>query len=143
MPENIENPVRERERTVGLLRQHSISVTPQRVAIGEILFAQDQHMSADSVMRVLARQAIRVSKATVYNTLNLFVEKGMVKEITIDSRRVFYDSNTRPHHHFYNIDTGELSDFDSNGIEFQTMPALPKGTCTEGIDVVIRVRNQT
>lgn len=142
MTENIDHPVRAREHAVALLRQHGISVTPQRVTIGEILFARDQHMSADAVMRSLDNHAVRVSKATVYNTLNLFAEKGMVKEISLDTRRVFYDSNVEPHHHFFNVDTGVLTDFSPESVEFRSLPELPEGTETDGVEVVIRVRNR-
>jgi len=84
-----------------------------------------------------------VSKATVYNTLNLFVDEDLIKQVLIDSSYVFYDSNTEPHHHFYNEDTGLLQDIDDEGMVVQAIPKLPKNTVQTGIDVVIRIKNQS
>jgi Fur family iron response transcriptional regulator len=83
-----------------------------------------------------------VSKATVYNTLNLFSERGLVKECLVDPIRKFYDSTTHPHHHFYNVDTGELSDIPDTMVNFQKLPQLPDGTRRESVEVLIKVRNQ-
>jgi len=81
-----------------------------------------------------------VSKATVYNTLKLFGEHGIVKEIMADPVRKFYDSSTHPHHHFYNVDTGELSDIADEEVGFRNLPSLPAGTQQESVEVLIRVR---
>ena len=83
-----------------------------------------------------------VSKATVYNTLNLFSERGLVKEVMVDPVRKFYDSTTHPHHHFYNVDSGELSDIPDEQVCFQDLPELPKGTERESIEVLIKVRDR-
>ena len=83
-----------------------------------------------------------VSKATVYNSLKLFGEKGLVKELTVDPERRFYDSTTRAHHHFFNVDTGELSDIPDELVRFSELPALPSGTESESIEVLIRVRTR-
>lgn len=141
MTERVDSPMKDREKAVMLLREHGIAVTPQRVAVGEVLFARHQHMSAEAVMQALAKNAMRVSKATVYNTLNLFAEKGLVREISLDSTRVFYDSNVSSHHHFFNVDTGELTDIENQGVALQELPPLPEGTAVETVDVVIRIRN--
>ena len=82
--------------------------TPQRLEIAGILLEKPQHLSADQIIERLRRDGSAVSKATVYNTLNLFSEHGLVKEVMVDPIRKFYDSTTHPHHHFYNVDTGEL-----------------------------------
>lgn len=84
-----------------------------------------------------------VSKATVYNTLGLFARNGLVNEVIVDPTRVFYDPNTTHHHHFYNIDTGELTDIEADQLMLTQPPALPEGTTTAGVDVIIRVRNKT
>lgn len=82
----------------------------------------------------------RVSKATIYNTLNLFSRKGLVRQIIVDPTKMFYDSNVGKHHHFYNIDTGELTDVPPGSIQVDDLPELPAGTVAAGIDVIIRVR---
>lgn len=122
------------------LRAHGITPTQQRVDIAEILFARSQHLSADQVLERVNRETELVSKATVYNTLGLFARKGLVREVIIDPGKVFYDSNVEPHHHFYNIDTGELTDIDAAEVNIQNMPDLPEGTDTIGVDVIVRIR---
>jgi len=81
-----------------------------------------------------------VSKATVYNTLGLFASNGLIREVIVDPARVFYDSNNSSHHHFYNIDTGELTDIDSDSMELAELPDMPDGTVAAGVDIIIRVR---
>jgi hypothetical protein len=75
-----------------------------------------------------------VSKATVYNTLKLFVERKLIREVIAGPGRVFYDPNTEPHHHFYDVDTGELTDIDARAIEVTGLPPLPPGAVAEGVD---------
>jgi Fur family iron response transcriptional regulator len=82
----------------------------------------------------------RVSKATVYNTMNLFSRKGLVRTVEVDPERLYYDSTSKPHHHFYNVDTGELIDIPAASVQLALETSLPEGTVHEGVDVVIRVR---
>lgn len=126
---------------LSLFDRHGILPTPQRVEIAEILLARPQHLSADQIIERLRVDGSRVSKATVYNTLNLFGERGIVKEVMVDPVRKFYDSTTRPHHHFYNVDTGELQDIPDEQVAFSQLPELPKGTSEESVEVLIRLRS--
>ena len=125
---------------LSLFDKHGILPTPQRVEIAEILLARPQHLSADQIIERLRVSGSRVSKATVYNTLNLFGERGIVKEVMVDPVRKFYDSTTRPHHHFYNVDTGELRDIPDEQVACSQLPELPEGTNEESIEVLIKVR---
>jgi len=120
-----------------------VTPTQQRVEIAQILFAKPQHLSAEQVLNMVNVDRPRVSKATVYNTLGLFARKGLIKEVIVDPSKVFYDSNTSEHHHFYMLDSGELRDIEIGEIRLENIPSLPEGTVTDGIDVVIRVRNKT
>jgi Fur family iron response transcriptional regulator len=124
-----------------MLQLHGILPTPQRLQIAEILLARPQHLSAEQIIDKLRRSGSAVSKATVYNTLNLFGERGLVKEVNVDRRRRFYDSRSGLHHHFFNVDTGELIDIDKSAVRFQHLPELPEGTLGDGVEVLIRVRN--
>ncbi len=130
-------PVREHLEACG------IRATRQRIALARILFGQDQHVSADRLLGLAREYDVRVSKATVYNTLNLFARRGLVREVLVDPARVFYDSNVSHHHHFYNVDTGELTDVPADSVSFERLPGLPDGTQPEGVDVIIRVRGQS
>ncbi|MDH5359881.1 MAG: transcriptional repressor [Gammaproteobacteria bacterium] len=123
------------------LQDQGINPTQQRIVIAQLLFARPQHVSADQVLMSVQDSGTHVSKATVYNTLSLFAEKGLVKEVIVDPSRVFYDSNTDAHHHFYNVDSGELQDFAHNNMSIDAMPELPQGTQLDGVDVIIRIRN--
>ena len=127
----------------GVLKRHDILPTQQRLMIARVLFERPRHFSADQVMNQVNEGVDHVSKATVYNTLGLFARNGLVREVIVDPTRVFYDPNTSNHHHFYNIDTGELTDIDASSLDIYDLPELPAGTVAAGVDVIIRVRNET
>jgi Fur family iron response transcriptional regulator len=120
---------------------HGILQTPQRLEVAEILLQKPQHLSADQIIEELRAKGSKVSKATVYNSLNLFGERGLVKECLVDPERRFYDSTTNPHHHFYNADTGELSDIPPDTVEMIGLPELPAGTKMESAELIVRIRN--
>jgi len=124
-----------------LLQFHGISPTSQRVAIATILLDKRQHLSADQVLRQLTDRGMAVSKATVYNTLGLFAERQLIRQVIVDPTKVFYDSNIDAHHHFYNVDDGTLTDVDAADVPIDQLPNVPQGTVAEAVDIVIRVRN--
>jgi len=125
-----------------LIEQHDILPTPQRVEIAHILLERPQHLSAEQIIDRLKASESGVSKATVYNTLNLFSARGLIKEVMVDPVRKFYDSTTHPHHHFYNVDSRELSDIPDEQVNFAGLPDLPDGTERESVEVLIKVRDQ-
>jgi len=137
-----EPPLATRELVSSMLRSHGITPTAQRVRVGQILFARRQHLTAEQVLTQLREEGARVSKATVYNTLNLFASKGLLRELNVDATRSSFDSNTAPHFHFHVEDTGELIDVAPGDIQFARMPELPAGTEAAGVEVVIRVRRR-
>jgi len=122
------------------LRSHGITPTQQRVEIAQVLFARHQHLSADQVLTQVNARDASVSKATVYNTLGLFAEKGLVREVIVDPAKVFYDSNLDPHHHLFHMDSGTLEDIPVSQVNVDRLPDLPAGLSVEGVDVIIRVR---
>jgi len=129
------------DRDIGeQLREAGITPTQQRVQIAEILFARPQHLSADQILAVVNREGPIASKATIYNTLGLFARKGLVREVIVDPSKVFYDSNTSEHHHFYNMDSGELTDIDAREVMISSLPDLPTNTQPAGIDIIFRIR---
>ena len=131
-----------RDDMAGLLREHGINPTHQRIEIAYALFSHQAHLSADQIMAIVNDRHSETSKATVYNTLNLFKQHKLVREVIVDPSKVFYDPNTGPHHHFYNLESGELIDIDARDVQIQGLPALPTGMVTEGVDVIIRIRPQ-
>ncbi len=126
---------------IELLLEYDITPTQQRVEIANILFARPQHVSAEQVLSQLNSEQQKASKATIYNTLGLFARKGLIREIIVDPTKVFYDSNTSDHHHYYNVDTGMLSDIEDGHMVVNNLPALPEGTVAERVDIIYRVRN--
>lgn len=123
------------------LEKHGILPTPQRLEVADILLHKPQHMSADQIISRLHEKGSTVSKATVYNTLKIFEKKGLIKECIVDPERRFYDSTTHPHHHFYNVDSGTLTDIAADEIAITGLPDLPAGTTYDGIELLIRIRN--
>lgn len=125
------------------LLEYAINPTSQRNEIAAVMLRKPQHLSADQVLFLVNANDGHVSKATVYNTLNLFVEKGLIREVAIDPTKIFYDSNASHHHHYYNEDTGELYDFETDDMSLNPKSALPENTVQSGVDVVVRVKNST
>jgi Fur family iron response transcriptional regulator len=130
-----------RDALVEMLRRHDINPTHQRIEIAHALFARGEHLSADLILAIVNDRHSETSKATVYNTLNLFLEKKLIREVIVDPNKVFYDPNTELHHHLYNVDTGELTDIDASRIEVSGLPQLPDGMVTDGVDIIVRVRS--
>ncbi len=131
-----------RSDVLSMLKSHGVLPTPQRMEVAELLLDRPQHLSADQIIDRLRDAGSRVSKATVYNTLKLFSEKALVKECNVDPSRKFYDSAIHSHHHFYHVDTGELSDIPADQVSIKSLPNLPRGTELENVEILIRVRNR-
>jgi Fur family iron response transcriptional regulator len=129
-----------RASVVQLLRRHGINPTHQRIEIGYALFDNPRHPSADEILAMVNAQHAETSKATVYNTLKLFVEKGMVRELIVDPNKVFYDPNVSAHHHFYDVASGQLTDIPAEGVHVEGLPSLPPGTVAAGVDIIVRTR---
>ncbi len=129
-----------RQDLFALLRNHGIAPTHQRLEIAHVLFSRGEHLAADRILALVNERHAETSKATVYNTLNLFRDRGLIREVIVDPKRAFYDPNTQPHHHLYNIDTGEITDIVAADLEVRGLPELPPGTVTEGVDIIVRVR---
>jgi Fur family iron response transcriptional regulator len=131
-----------RDNMADLLRSHGINPTHQRIEIAYALFGRQEHLSADQIMAIVNDRHSETSKATVYNTLNLFKQHQLVREVIVDPSKVFYDPNTAPHHHFFNVESGELMDIDGTDVRVEGLPALPEGLVTEGVDVIVRIRSR-
>jgi Fur family transcriptional regulator, iron response regulator len=119
-----------------------IRPTGPRVRIAALLLAAPQHLSAEQIIAALAASGRRVSKATVYNTLKIFATSGLIRQLTIDDSRAWYDSNMGAHYHFHDADSGELIDVPLPQVEFSRLPPTPDGMEVESIDLVIRLRKK-
>ena len=133
----------ERAEILVAFDDHGILPTPQRLEIADILLEKPQHLSAEQIIDELRVRGSGVSKATVYNTLNLFAQRGLVNECIVDPERRFYDSNTRAHHHFYDVDTGQLTDIPEELVKFAELPELPAHGRVDSVQVLIKVRRES
>ena len=124
------------------LAECGIRPTAQRVRIATLLLSAPQHLSAEQILAQMRATGARVSKATVYNTLNLFAAHGLIRQLSVDGSRAWFDSNVDPHYHFHDLTTGALIDVPVPAVEFSRLPAPPPGTEVAGIDLVIRLRKK-
>ena len=123
-----------------VLERHGVRPTTQRLRIAELLLDQPRHATAEQILATLRQSPGRVSKATVYNTLKLFVDHGLLRPIHVDPERCVYDSMVAPHHHFQDLETGEMTDIPPDALSIAGMPPLPPGMELAGVEVVIRLR---
>lgn len=131
------------DNVADMLRSNGIPLTLQRLAIAKILFAQPIHITAERVLSQVQKIMPEISRATVYNTLNLFKERKLLRELVIAPGRVVYDSNTSHHYHIYDVDTGEMTDIPAGELTVVGSTSLPVGVELEEIDVIIRVHSKT
>lgn len=123
------------------LRAAGVTPTRQRLAIAAVLLARPQHLSAEQLVVELRHAGVQqVSKATVYNTLGLFAEVGLIRQVIADPQRVVYDSNMSFHHHFYDVDTGTLTDIEPGRVQVGPVQGIPADMEVAGVDVIVRVR---
>ena len=102
---------------ISILRQCDIQPTPQRIAVVEYVLKSNTHPSADDVLTHARKKCPTVSRATVYNTLNLLVDKGLLSMQTIREGAVVFDPRVERHHHFVDNDTGEIYDIPWDQLE--------------------------
>ncbi len=122
------------------LQSAGLRATPKRIAIGGLLFdGQDRHVTADDVAVLARKSGVRVSLATVYNTLNQFVAAGLMKRITLDTDRTYFDTNVSQHHHLFFEENGVLHDIPGDSIRVEGLPEIPDGAKVRAIEVIVRM----
>ena len=127
------------------LRNSGLRPTKQRLKICEVLFDSKKtfHFTINDLVKIIEKNTNeKISLATVYNTIHAFNKKGYVKEVTISNDKTYFDTNTKSHHHFYDLRTNELIDIDSDKIQLKHVPQPPKGKKINGIEVVINVKEE-
>jgi Fur family transcriptional regulator, iron response regulator len=124
------------------LRDAGIPLTLKRLAIAHVMLAAPAHLTADEVLSRARRVMPEISRATVYNTLKTLKEKGLLREIIANAEHVVFDSTTSPHHHFYNIDSGEVTDIPDGEVTVVGTARLPADLEVEYVEVVVRVRRR-
>jgi Fe2+ or Zn2+ uptake regulation protein len=126
---------------ISILRQCGIQPTPQRIAVVECILTSKTHPSADDVLTLARKNCPSVSRATIYNTLNLLVEKGLLGMQTIKEGAVVFDPNIEKHHHFVDNDTGEIYDIPWDQLEVKGKEKLKDFEIVE-FQVIMRGRKK-
>ncbi len=116
--------------------------TRQRLGLATLLVGdgENRHVTAESLFEAAGTAGVKVSLATVYNTLRAFCEAGLLSEIMVDGNRSYFDTRTDDHPHYYWEEDGTLSDAPANAARLTALPTVPKGTEVARVDVVIRLR---
>ena len=127
------------------LRNSGLRPTKQRIRISEVLFNREKtfHFSINELMKIIhAKVNQKISLATVYNTVHAFKKKGHLKEINIGNDMSYFDTNTHSHHHFYDNQTRELIDIDSEDIQIKKTPTPPNGKKIMDIEVTFKISKE-
>lgn len=131
-----------RLRAIARLRAAGLRPTRQRAALAALLMGdgRDRHVSAEILHDAARREGAQVSLATVYNTLRAFCEAGLLKEITVDGHRSYFDTRLDDHPHFYWEEEGRLTDAPKEQLRIERLPDIPAGMEVSKVDVVVRLR---
>lgn len=127
-------------QTIARLKAVGLRPTRQRIGLARILFDKgDRHVTAETLHEEAGRAGLRVSLATVYNTLNQFTGAGLLREVVVDTARSYFDTNVTGHHHFFNENSASLLDIPSESIAISNLPEPPAGMKVSRVDVVVRL----
>ena len=127
----------ERLRSVGL------RPTRQRVALCNLIFgAGDRHLSAEDLYEEVRKSGEPVSLATVYNTLHQFTDVGLVRPLSAEGQRTYFDTNTSDHHHFFVEGDNVMIDIADGALRLDQLPEPPEGMEIVNVDVVVRLRRK-
>jgi Fur family iron response transcriptional regulator len=123
------------------LRRVGLRPTRQRVSLGWVLFAKGQrHVSAEMLFEEAMKERIPVSLATIYNTLRQFTEAGLLRELTLDGAKAYFDTADHDHHHFVVDGENRVIDIPADEIDVASLPVPPAGYEIARVDVVVRLR---
>jgi Fur family transcriptional regulator, iron response regulator len=122
------------------LRGKGLRPTRQRLALAKLLLERgDIHVTAEELHGMATKEGIRVSLATVYNTLHQFTDAGLLREIVVEPGRSYFDTNVSDHHHFFYEDSARLADIEGADVSIARLPEPPAGMHVQRVDVVIRL----
>ena len=128
------------DRALNILKSSPLKVTKQRTRLIEILFKNgDHHFTAEDVYKEVNENNYKISLATIYNCLNQFTKHEILKSVKLSSDKIYFDTNTKGHHHFFCKSTEKLSDIKSSEVEISSLPKIPKGKKLESVEVVVNI----
>ena len=132
---------RDTGRAVERLRAVGLRPTRQRVELASLLFRTgDRHVTAESLHDEVSGLGLKISLATVYNTLHQFTHAGLLRQVVVDAARGYFDTNTGDHQHFFLEEEGALIDIPGDQITVAGVPLPPAGLAVDRVDVVVRVK---
>lgn len=128
--------------TITRLKSAGLRPTRQRIALAELLFGKgDRHITAEQLHGEAVGANVRVSLATVYNSLHQFTGAGLLREVVVESGRSYFDTNVDDHHHFFYEADGRLQDIAADDVRLHDLPAPPEGHDVSRVDIVIRLKS--
>ena len=125
-----------------IYRDLNVTPTKQRLDLAKLIFSKKQHFTAADLISLADKNGLNISMATIYNTLSLLEDKGMLKTINVDNELKFYDTNLENHHHLYNTTMSTLTDIAHDKVTFAELPELPKTLEIESTELLIKVKNK-
>ena len=136
------HPEIEIKRSTDWLSSAGLRPTRQRVELARLLIGdgKNRHVTAESLHVSSQGSGVSVSLATVYNTLRAFCAAGLMRELTVDGSKSYFDTRCDDHPHFFWEDDGKLSDAPASELEIARLPGAPDGAEIASVDVVIRLR---
>ena len=127
-------------KAIELLKNVALRPTKQRIALTKILFQENNlHVTAEQLHSEAIRKGYKISLATVYNALNSFKEAGIVKQVLVEPGKIYFDTNTESHHHFYIEETGELVDVPDDECQIVSLPLIPAEYTVNQVEITIRL----
>ena len=130
------------EQYIDKLRKSGLRPTKQRIKICEVLFDTDKtfHFTIKELVKIIENQAnMRVSLATVYNTVHAFIKKGYLKEIPLNSSQSYYDTNVSHHHHFFDVEENKLIDIDQDDVDEINIRKKIPGKKIRSVEVIAKI----
>ena len=128
------------ENALKMLKTSPLKLTDQRMNLIKLLFKNGaSHFTAEEVYKKVNKNKLKISLATIYNSLNQFKEYGLIKAIKVSSDKIYFDTNLKEHHHFFCQNSGKLIDIQTENVKISKLPKLPKGKRIESVEVVINI----
>jgi Fur family transcriptional regulator, iron response regulator len=133
--------IRPYTQAIDRLKAAKLRPTRQRIALARLLLeGEDRHVTAEQLHVEALDANVRVSLATVYNSLHQFTAAGLIREVVVETGRSYFDTNTSDHYHFFEEDTAALSDIPTDSIELSALPKAPNGRKVDRVDIIVRLK---
>ena len=130
------------EQYIDKLRKSGLRPTKQRIKICEVLFDAEKtfHFTIKELVKIIENQAnIKVSLATVYNTVHAFIKKGYLKEIPLNSSQSYYDTNVTHHHHFFDEEENKLIDIHQDDVDEVNIKKTIPGKKIRSVEIFAKI----